>query len=97
LGGVVLTKIANLLFSSKLTDEATCYKAFRRQVISKLNIEGDGFEWEPEITAKLLRAGHQIVEVPIRYLPRSFREGKKLSWRDGVKAIFTLIKCRFKE
>jgi dolichol-phosphate mannosyltransferase len=97
LGGVVLTKIANLLFSSKLTDEPTCYKAFRRQIINNLNIGGDGFEWEPEITAKLLRAGHQIVEVPIRYSPRSFREGKKLSWRDGVKAILTLIKYRFTE
>ena len=95
LGGVLITKIANLLFSSKLTDEPTCYKAFRREVINKLRIEGDGFEWEPEITAKLLRAGYKIEEVPIKYFPRSFKEGKKLSWRDGVKAIFTLIKYRF--
>lgn len=95
LGGVLITKIANLLFSCRLTDEPTCYKAFRREVINKLRIEGDGFEWEPEITAKLLKAGYQIVEVPIKYYPRSFREGKKLSWRDGVKAIWTLFKYRF--
>ena len=95
LGGVLITKIANLLFSSKLTDEPTCYKTFRREVINKIRIEGDGFEWEPEVTAKLLKAGYQIEEVPIKYFPRSFREGKKLSWRDGVKAIFTLIKYRF--
>ncbi len=94
LGGVLITKIANLLFSSRLTDEPTCYKAFRREVISKLKIEGDGFEWEPEVTAKLLRAGYRIEEVPIKYFPRSFKEGKKVNWRDGLKAIFTLIKYR---
>jgi len=97
LGGVLITKIANLLFSCRLTDEPTCYKAFKREVITQIDIEGEGFEWEPEITAKLLRAGYQIVEVPIKYYPRSFREGKKLSWRDGVKAILTLIKYRFTE
>ncbi len=95
LGGVLITKIANLLFSCRLTDEPTCYKAFKREVITQIDIEGEGFEWEPEVTAKLLRAGYQIEEVPIKYYPRSFREGKKLSWRDGVKAIFTLIKYRF--
>jgi dolichol-phosphate mannosyltransferase len=97
LGGVLITKIANLLFSCRLTDEPTCYKAFKREIITQIDIEGEGFEWEPEITAKLLRAGHQIVEVPIKYYPRSFREGKKLSWRDGLKAILTLIKYRFTE
>jgi hypothetical protein len=65
--------------------------------LQQIKNRGDGFEWEPEITAKLLRAGHRIVEVPITYSPRSFRERKKLSWRDGVKAILTLIKCRFTE
>ncbi|MFQ5869987.1 MAG: glycosyltransferase family 2 protein [Candidatus Zixiibacteriota bacterium] len=95
LGGVLITKIANLLFSCRLTDEPTCYKAFRMEVITQIDIEGEGFEWEPEVTAKLLRAGYQIVEVPIKYFPRSFKEGKKLSWRDGVRAIFTLIKYRF--
>jgi len=95
LGGVLLTKITNLLFSSRLTDEPTCYKAFRREVINNLDIEADGFEWEPEVTAKLLKAGYQIEEVPIRYYPRSFKQGKKLSWRDGLKAIWTLFKYRF--
>jgi dolichol-phosphate mannosyltransferase len=95
LGGVLVTKVVNLLFASKLTDEPTCYKAFRKETIDKLRIEGDGFEWEPEVTAKLLRAGHQIEEVPIKYYPRSFKQGKKLSWRDGVRAIWTLFKHRF--
>jgi dolichol-phosphate mannosyltransferase len=95
LGGVLVTRVANLLFASKLTDEPTCYKAFRKDTIEKLKIEGDGFEWEPEVTAKLLRSGHKIEEVPIRYYPRSFKQGKKLSWRDGLKAIWTLFKYRF--
>jgi dolichol-phosphate mannosyltransferase len=95
LGGVLVTKVANLLFASKLTDEPTCYKAFRKETIDKLKIEGDGFEWEPEVTAKLLKSGYQIDEVPISYYPRSFKQGKKLSWRDGLKAIWTLFKYRF--
>jgi dolichol-phosphate mannosyltransferase len=95
LGGVVLSKITNLLYGSNITDEPTCYKAFRRSVISDIEFKGDSFDWEPEITAKLLKAGYKIKEVPISYYPRSFEQGKKLRMKDGIIAAWTLLKYRF--
>jgi glycosyltransferase involved in cell wall biosynthesis len=91
----VLTKFSNLLCSSKLTDMATAYKVFRSEVIKGLRLRSARFEFEPEVTAKLLTSGYNIVEVPISYYPRSVDEGKKIGWIDGIEYIYTLLKYRF--
>jgi len=93
LGGHLVTWVTNLLYGSHLTDEPTCYKCFNAKLLKSFKIDGQGFEWEPEITAKLLKRGIRIIEVPISYFPR--KEGKKIQYRDGLKAIWTLIKYRF--
>jgi glycosyltransferase involved in cell wall biosynthesis len=90
-----LTQLTNLLFGGRLTDMETAYKLFRREVITGLKLRCVRFDFEPEVTAKLLRAGHHIHEVPISYMPRTVLEGKKISWIDGVEAIYTLLRCRF--
>ena len=94
-GGIVLTWITNILFLIHITDEPTCYKVFRTDIIKKIKINGEKFEWEPEVTAKIAKKGIKIYEVPIKYYPRSPEEGKKIKWKDGVEAIWTLIKYRF--
>jgi hypothetical protein len=73
----------------------TAYKVFRAEVIKELKLRAVRFEIEPEITAKILMAGHQIVEVPITYNPRTSEEGKKIGWKDGIEAIVTLVRLRF--
>ncbi|OHE78615.1 MAG: hypothetical protein A2107_11155 [Verrucomicrobia bacterium GWF2_62_7] len=90
-----LTALTRLLYGSSLTDMETAYKLFRTDVIRRVRLRSMGFEFEPEVTAKLLRLGHRIAEVPIDYNPRSVEEGKKIRWTDGVKAIQWLLKCRF--
>ena len=90
----VLTGVTNLLFGGRLTDMETCYKVMTRDVAQSLNLESNRFDIEPEITAKLLRAGHTIYELPIRFEPRSRAQGKKIGWRDGVRAIQVLVKYR---
>ena len=90
-----LTTVTNVLFGGRLTDMETCYKVMATDVAKSLNLESNRFDIEPEITAKLLRAGHTIVELPIRFEPRSRAQGKKIGWRDGVRAIEVLIKYRF--
>jgi glycosyltransferase involved in cell wall biosynthesis len=89
-----LTVLTNILFGSRLTDMETAYKVFRREALDGIRLRCVGFDFEPEITAKLLRAGRRILEVPIGYQPRRVDEGKKIRWIDGVDAIYTLIKCR---
>jgi glycosyltransferase involved in cell wall biosynthesis len=89
-----LTGLTNLLFGAQLTDMETCYKVMRAEVARSLALEANRFDIEPEITAKLLRAGHRIVERPVSFSPRSRAQGKKIGWRDGVKAITVLIKYR---
>ena len=89
-----LTLLTNVLFGARLTDMETAYKVFRREVIAGLRLRCVGFDFEPEVTAKVLKAGIRIVEVPIAYKPRREDEGKKIRWVDGVDAIYTLIKCR---
>lgn len=91
----LLVLLTNLLFGSKLTDMETAYKAFRRDVMAGIKLRCVRFDFEPEITAKLLRAGYSIYEVPISYDPRTPAEGKKISWIDGFEAIYTLVRCRF--
>jgi glycosyltransferase involved in cell wall biosynthesis len=94
LGGRIVTLFTNLLYGCRLTDEPTCYKCFRADVIKPITIESDRFDWEPEVTAKILRSGIEIVEVPISYRPRSFEEGKKIGVKDGVTALWTLARYR---
>lgn len=89
-----LTFLTNLLYGARLTDMETCYKVFRSDVIKGIRLECQRFEFEPEVTAKLLRLGHTILEVPISFTPRSRAEGKKLRWRDGVQAIHYLLRYR---
>lgn len=95
LGNRFLSIVTNLLYRSSLTDMETCYKAIARPVLQELNLQASKFDFEPEVTAKILKRGHRIVEVPIRYQPRTQQEGKKISWRDGVRALWTLLKYRF--
>jgi hypothetical protein len=92
-----LTLFTNLLYGSRLTDMATAYKVFRTEILKSLRLRSARFEFEPEVTAKLLLAGYRIVEVPISYNPRSVDEGKKVGWIDGIEYIYTLLKYRFLE
>ena len=93
-GGLTVTYWMNLLFGATMTDEPTCYKTFDGPLIRALGFRGRKFDWEPEVTAKLLRLGYQIHEVPIRYYPRKISEGKKIRWRDGVQALWTALLWR---
>ena len=94
-GGRFLSWVTNLLYGATITDEATGYKVIKTDLFRDIDLETDGFEFCPEVTAKLLRRGVSIREVPISYRPRSWAEGKKIQWYDGVIAIWTLIKYRF--
>jgi glycosyltransferase involved in cell wall biosynthesis len=94
LANYLLTTLTNLLFGGRLTDMETAYKVFRRDVIRSIRLRAVGFDFEPEVTARLLLAGHRIVEVPIGYEPRTADEGKKIGWIDGLDAIYVLLKCR---
>ena len=97
LGNLFLTAITNLFYRTSITDMETCYKLFRRETIQGIRIESNRFNFEPEVTAKLLKRGLRILEVPISYSGRSFSEGKKITWRDGFSAVWTLVKYRFTE
>jgi dolichol-phosphate mannosyltransferase len=92
-----LTLLTNILYGSHLTDMETAYKAFRSDIIKNIKLRCVSFDIEPEITAKLLRAGYHIHEVSISYNPRTVQEGKKINWMHGIEAIYTLFRCRFWE
>ena len=94
LGNRLLTLAANLLYRSTLSDMETCYKLFDRRVLDDIHIDSDGFDFEPEVTAKVLRRGHRIYEVPVSYTGREPSEGTKFEWRDGVRALATLVRYR---
>lgn len=94
MGNKFVTFMTNLLYNTNITDMETGYKVFRRTVLSSIVIRANRFDFEPEFTAKILKAGYQIYEVPISYYGRKFSEGKKLTWRDGVAAFWTLIRYR---
>jgi glycosyltransferase involved in cell wall biosynthesis len=91
----MLTAATNLLYRAGITDEATAYKAFRTPVLRGIRLECRRFEFCPEVTAKALRLGHRIVEVPIDYNARGIAEGKKIRARDGIEALWTLVRYRF--
>lgn len=95
LGGKFLSVMTNLLYDQRITDEPTCYKMFDAGLLKSIPLDCKGFEFCPEVTAKVSRLGYKIKEVPIRYYPLSIEEGKKLRLRDGLKAIGTLLKYRF--
>jgi dolichol-phosphate mannosyltransferase len=97
IGGQVVTWLANLLYGCRLTDESTCYKLFRADVLKSLKLNCKRFEFCPEVTAKVRKRGIKISEVPISYNPRKIKEGKKIRWKDGLEAIWTLIKYRLVE
>jgi glycosyltransferase involved in cell wall biosynthesis len=94
-GGRVVSLVANVLYGQRLTDEPTCYKLFRTDFIRSIPLRCKGFEFCPEVTAKVAKRGIRIREVAIDYFPRSIAEGKKIKWTDGLWAIWTLIKYRF--
>ncbi len=94
-GNRFLSLVTNILYSSTMSDVETCYKLFDRRVLEGITIESNKFDFEPEITAKVLRRGYRIYEVPISYAGREVSEGKKITWRDGVGALRALIKYRF--
>ncbi len=93
---VLLNRFVRLLYGQRLTDEATCYKAFRTKLLRSLDLKAERFELCAEITAKICRLGIPIVEVPISYRPRTSREGKKIGWRDAVETFWTLLRWRFR-
>ncbi len=95
IGNRFLSLVTNVLYSSTLSDMETCYKLFDARVLDGLTIVSNRFDFEPEITAKVLRRGHRIYEVPISYAGREFDQGKKITWRDGISAIRALVKFRF--
>jgi len=96
IGNWGLTAMTNMLFFTKLTDMETCYKVFTRGVLKKVGkLRAQRFDFEPELTAKILKKGFKIKEVPIRYYSRDFDEGKKITWKDGVKALWYILKYRF--
>ena len=94
-GNRLLSLVTNVLYSSTLSDMETCYKLFDAQVLEGITIVSNRFDFEPEITAKVLRRGHRIYEVPISYAGREPEEGKKITWRDGISALWALLKFRF--
>lgn len=90
-----LTFLTNALYNSDLSDMETCYKAFRREVVQSFTIRSNRFDLEPEVTAKVLKRKYKVFEVPISYAGRDYSEGKKITWKDGLIAFWTLIKYRF--
>lgn len=93
---IFISWLTNILYGSNLTDVYTCYKIFKASFFKNLKIESNGFEFEEEITIKALKQKLKIIEIPISYFPRSFKEGKKIGWRDGIKAVWVMFKYKIK-
>jgi hypothetical protein len=87
--------VTNVLYNTMLTDMETCYKVMRREVLAGMQLESNGFGIEPEMTAKIFKNGYRVYEVPISYDGRGYDEGKKIGWKDGVVALWVLVKHRF--
>jgi glycosyltransferase involved in cell wall biosynthesis len=97
LGNRLITFLTNVLYNTMLTDMETCYKLMRVDVLRSMELKSNGFGIEPEITAKVFKRGYKVYEVPISYDGRGYEEGKKITWRDGVVALWVLLKYRFTE
>lgn len=95
LGNIALSFLTKILYQRSITDMETCYKAFRAKVLKEIKLKSERFEFEPEITCKLLKAGYRIKEIPITYRSRSYKEGKKIGVKDGLIAIYVLARLRF--
>jgi hypothetical protein len=89
--------LTNILYNTMLTDMETCFKVMRVEVIRSMELRSNRFGIEPELTAKIFKRGYRVYEIPITYDGRGYSEGKKITWRDGVVAVWTLIKYRFTE
>jgi glycosyltransferase involved in cell wall biosynthesis len=96
-GNRLLTFLTNVLYNTMLTDMETCYKVMRTEVMRSMTLRSDGFGIEPELTAKIFKRGYRVYEVPITYDGRGYEEGKKISWRDGIVALWVLLRYRFTE
>jgi glycosyltransferase involved in cell wall biosynthesis len=96
-GNRALTLLTNVLYNTMLTDMETCFKVMRVEVIRSMQLRSNRFGIEPELTAKIFKRGYRVYEIPITYDGRGYSEGKKITWRDGVVAVWTLIKYRFTE
>jgi glycosyltransferase involved in cell wall biosynthesis len=97
MGNVFLTFLTNVLYNTMLSDMETCYKVMRTEVLRSFTLESNGFGIEPELTAKIFKRGYRVYEVPITYDGRGYEDGKKITWRDGVVALWVLLKFRFTE
>ena len=95
LANLFLNLVTNVLYNTTMTDMETCFKAIRADVLKSLRLESNRFGIEPEITAKLFKAGARVYEVPITYEGRDYSEGKKITWKDGIPALWALVKYRF--
>lgn len=96
-GNVIVTFLTNVLYNTMLSDMETCYKVMRTEVLRSMTLESNGFGIEPELTAKIFKRNYRVYEVPITYDGRNYDEGKKITWRDGVVALWVLLKYRFTE
>jgi glycosyltransferase involved in cell wall biosynthesis len=96
-GNRVLTLLTNILYNTMLTDMETCFKVMRAEVLRSMTLKSNRFGIEPELTAKIFKRGYRVYEIPITYDGRGYSEGKKITWRDGIVAIWTLLKYRFTE
>jgi hypothetical protein len=96
-GNRFLSLVTNVLYNSTLSDMETCYKLLERGLIDDMALVSNKFDIEAEISAKVLKRGIRIYEVPISYSGREFHEGKKITWRDGFSALYTLVKYRFRD
>ena len=96
-GNLLLTFLTNVLYNTMLSDMETCYKVMRTEVLRSMTLHSNGFGIEPELTAKIFKRGYRVYEVPITYDGRGYDEGKKIGWRDGVVALWVLLRYRFSE
>jgi len=95
IGNKFLTFTFNLLYRTRLTDVEPCYKMFKSKILKNVNVATNGFEYDIELMCKLVKKGHRILQIPIRYRPRNFNQGKKIDWKDGIIAFLTMFKYRF--
>ena len=96
IGNKFLTFAFNLLYGTELTDVEPCYKMFKSSILKSMNVASNGFEYDIELMCRLVRKGHKIIQIPIKYSPRGFHEGKKINWKDGIKAFLMMLKYRIK-
>ena len=95
IGNRIIIALTNILYGQNISDYEGCYKVFTKRLLDSIDVKANGFEYDNELICKILRRGHPIDEVPIRYQPRSYQQGKKINWRDGLRMVWTIVKWRF--